>query len=339
MFGSAILRLTGAYLGILMAISFAFSVAVYQVSVAALDESLHLQVRAIQEQPRFRVLARPFNLDQLIEEQLIEGRQRIMVNLFGANIIVLVAGGAASYWFAGRTLRPIERALEAQTRFTADASHELRTPLASMRAEIEVALRDKKLSIKEARELLQSNLEETDRLHHLAQGLLTLSKYQTGEQVPMSDVSLKVVAEEARERLGGKIAKAKIMIQGEATITGDRESLISLFVILLDNAIKYSDPPAEVTVDIKKQGRKAHMTVTDNGKGINAADIPHIFDRFYRGDSSRSKLTKGYGLGLSIAQQVVEMHQGAISVKSQIGKGTTMSISLPTSPAKKNLPL
>lgn len=339
MLRSALVRLTLAYLAILMAISFAFSVAVYQVSVDALDESLRLQARAITEQPRFRLLPRTYDLTPLIEEQLDEGRRRITFNLIGANLVVLLIGGAGSYWLAGRTLRPIEAALEAQTRFVADASHELRTPLAAMKAETEVALRDKKLTLSEARTLLESNLEETEKLHQLANGLLTLSRYQTGEHIPMEELSMRAVVKEASDRLSGALAGASLHVGGDAALVGDRESLVSLVMILLDNGLKYSQDKPELKVEIKQQGRKAVITVRDKGQGIKAADLPYIFDRFYRGDSSRSKATDGYGLGLSIAQQIAEMHHGLVSAKSRPKQGTTMTIVLPLAQPKKSFPV
>lgn len=342
MFRSALVKLTVAYLGILMVISLGFSLAVYHVSVNALDESLRLQIEAIERQPRFRILPPSIDLQRIHDEQLKEGRERILIDLLIANFIVLVAGGFGSYWLAGRTLKPIEEALEAQSRFTADASHELRTPLTAMRTEIEVALRDKKLKLEDARRLLGSNLEEIDKLRQLANGLLTLSWYQSGDSVSFTAVDVKGVADEAVQRLAGaaKAARATVKVEGESIqVMGERESLIALVTVLVDNAIKYGSGKPRVGVRVRKVGRRAVLAVTDNGVGIAKADQAKIFDRFYRADSSRSKRTDGYGLGLSIARQIVDMHHGDIQVESEPKKGTTMTVSLPVTQPKNALPV
>lgn len=325
-----------------MIISAGFSAAVYQVSVNALDESLRLQIEAIQRQPRFRVLQAPINFDQIYDEQLANGRQRIFFNLLGVNVVVLLLGGAGSYWLAGRTLRPIEEALEGQRRFTADASHELRTPLTAMRTEIEVALRDKGLKLGAAQGLLNSNLEEIDKLRSLADSLLTLSKYQSDGVVEFHAVELREVVDAAVGRLGGMIKQASATVHvggGNVALKGDQDSLVALVVILVENSLKYSRGKPQINVEISKTGRRAEITVKDNGAGIAAGDLPKIFDRFYRADSSRSKATTGYGLGLSIARQITDMHRGTIAATSEPKKGTTVMVSLPLSQPKQSLPL
>lgn len=334
MFKSSVIKLSAAYLAILMLICIFFSIMVYRVSTDSLEESFQRQTRALQ--PRFGPLPRE-EFEQLRNEQLAEGRSRIIMNLFGTNVLILVLGGAGSYLLAQRTLRPIEEALDAQSRFTADASHELRTPLTAMRTEIEVALRDKKLKVGEARELLDSNLEEIDKLRELASGLLTLSRQQNGDAIPFSELQLNTIAREAQERLSGVIAKTNTVIKTESDVeypvTGDRESLIRLFVILLDNAIKYSKETPNILISIKQDSRKAVVQIKDEGIGIKASDLPHIFNRFYRADTSRSKSTEGYGLGLSIAKQIVDRHKGSINVSSTPGEGSLITVSLPIKPA------
>lgn len=342
MFRSALLRLTVAYLGILMIISIGFSAAVYQVSLNALDESLRLQIQAIERQPRFRLLPNSINFEQIHDEQLANGQQRIFFNLLGVNLVVLLLGGAGSYWLAGRTLRPIEEALETQRRFTADASHELRTPLTAMRTEIEVALRDKKLKLDGAKGLLSSNLEEIDKLRSLADSLLTLSKYQSDGVVEFSKVELLDAVHAAVGRLDGmaKTAGATVKVTGDkVALRGDSDSLVALVVILVENALKYGGAKPQIEVSVRKAGRRAEIAVKDNGVGINSKDLPKIFDRFYRADSSRSKSTKGYGLGLSIARQITDMHSGTIVATSNAGKGTIMTVSLPLTQPKQSLPL
>ncbi len=339
---SATTKLTIAYLGILMVISLAFSIVVYRSSVAALEEGFLRQARVFQGQPGFNLGMGPPRLNQIRIEELAQAKQDILIDLLGINVAILVLAGLGSYWLAGRTLRPIEESLEAQSRFTADASHELRTPLTSMQTEIEVALRDKKLTIGEAKNLLESNLEEIAKLRALADGLLSLSRYQSGEQVSFTTVSLKEVSKEAMRRLDGvtQHSQAKLAIDAQdVMIQADFESLVSLLVILIDNAIKYSQAKPEVRLGIRGEGKAALIQVADKGIGIKASDIPHIFDRFFRADTSRSKLTNGYGLGLSIAKQIVQMHNGTIKASSTPSEGTLISVKLPVTQPKTILPV
>lgn len=330
-FHSASLRLTLWYLLIIMVLSTLFSIVLYRVSTQEFSQEAR-RLESLQESPLF--VPRGFNEFRRVRlAQIAESKQRIQVNLVYFNFIILIAGGAASYFLAKRTLEPIQEVLEAQHRFTADASHELRTPLTAMRTEIEVALRDKKLSLEEAKQLLKSNLEEVSKLQSLSAGLLKLAQSDTTTYTAFEPCKLQSITQEAIERVT-PLAKAKhITIETNAaniTIDGDARSLTELLVILLDNAIKYSDENKTVSVTLSKKANQAVLTIRDEGIGIPAADLPHVFNRFYRADVSRSKhRAEGYGLGLSIAQKIVASHNGTITVKSTMGKGSTFTITLP----------
>lgn len=190
------LRLTVWYVAILMSLSLAFSVWVYNEAMMELRAGFNGPV-AQRLQDKYGPL--PYDVWlQVINQQYTVSQQRLVGQLVILNIGVLVVGAAASYWLARRTMRPIEESLEAQNRFTADASHELRTPLAAMKTEIEVSLRDPTLTKGEMRELLQSNLEEIDRLSDLAQGLLTLARQTDKPQV--TPLAVKPVVIEAMKR-------------------------------------------------------------------------------------------------------------------------------------------
>jgi len=236
------------------------------------------------------------------------------------NVAVLVIGGAASLYMARRTLGPIEQAMEAQARFTADASHELRTPLTAMQTEIEVALRDKNMSAQEGRELLASNLEEVNKLRSLSNGLLALANQDKENFVP-KPVSTKTILNAATSRTAKAATQKQITIDNRAdnlSVHGDHDGLTQLFAILLDNAIKYSPVGTNIEITSTVKGSNAHISVADHGDGIKPEDLPHIFDRLYRADRSRSKeQIDGYGLGLSIAKKIVELHKGAIDVTSK----------------------
>jgi two-component system sensor histidine kinase CiaH len=326
MFHSAALKLTLWYLAIIMALAIGLSVIIYHLASNELAANTRRQVNFFNNE-----LA-PNDFDRyssLRRQQLENGIQRLRGNLVAFNIMVLAAGGAASYALARRTLLPIEDALENQKRFTGDASHELRTPLSIMQTENEVALRNPALTKADAVKQLKSNLEEVSKLKALSEGLLRLTSIDSldGFNKP---VGLKGVVEQAVERQHKSAAAKKIKIQsdlGEITARGDHESLVELVSLLLDNAIKYSPSGSQIMIRAWRRGRNAFISVMDEGQGIGAENLPHIFERFYQTDQSRGR-HRGYGLGLSIAKRIVEVHGGGIEVKSAQGKGSTFTVSL-----------
>ncbi len=330
MFRSATFRLTLWYLVIIMIISVIFSVAIYELSTRELRASLHRQAIIYQTLPWYRSGPTGYPV-QSLDQQLKTAKNRLQFNLVLLNLAILAGAGGAGYLLARRTLRPIETALDVQSRFTADASHELRTPLTAMRTEIEVALRDAKLPPDQARGLLASNLEEITKLEALSAGLLKLAQH--GGNLPLEPCSAEDVAAEAVARLEKALEQRNITIDNKVKdiqVLGDQQSLVDLVAILLDNAIKYS--PSKSTIELASgvRGRQGYISVRDHGKGIKASDVPHIFDRFYRADTSRNKeQVSGYGLGLSIAKQIAEAHKGSIEVRSQAGKGSTFALLLP----------
>lgn len=178
-------------------------------------------------------------------------------------------------------------------------------------------------------ELLESNLDEVGRLRSLTDRLLLLSNLKSIELAP---TALDDVATEAINRVI-PMAQAK-HIGIESTIrkqqaSANAELLTDTLVILLDNAIKYSPKKSAVTISAKEQGKHILVEVADNGPGIAAEDLPHIFNRFYRADSSRSKENiEGHGLGLSIAKRSIEAMDGTITAASETGKGTTFTLHL-----------
>lgn len=322
LFESAALKLTLAYLLVIMLISITFSAIIYGLSARELEGDF-----ATSNGPNGRTLI--LNLDiyeSLRQERIAVAKGRLIGNLVLLNILTLGIGGAAAYLLARRTMLPIKNAMEEQTRFTGDASHELRTPLAAMRSEIEVALRDDRLKLAEARALLASNLEEVVSLQGLSDRLLQLSG---NESLPLTAVPLAGVVETALSRTAVAAEAKRVAVRSDVpsvSVRADRESLTDLLVILLDNAVKYSESGGEVTVSANPQGRWVMVAVVDQGIGIAAEDLPHVFDRFYRGDGARGR--SGYGLGLSIAQRIAEQHQTRIQVVSKSGKGSRFSVRL-----------
>ena len=334
MFTSASLKLTVWYLAFIMAISLFFSWSIYVASTREVRAGF-----AQQSISYHGVVLRQAVPDPEVEDWRLQQveliKQRIWFNLLVLNVGVFVLGGCMSYLLARNTLKPIEQAMEAQSRFTADASHELRTPLTAMKTEIEVAMRHNKLPASEARELLKSNLEEIGKLEALSSGLLRLSQYQNGpRQEAWRSVDMAAVVLEAVNRLEAPAGVAGVHLDasavGPAGVEGEPDSLRELVVILLDNAIKYSHPNTDIVLSLAARSGQAVLVVSDHGVGMKAADLPHIFDRFYRADASRSRgKSGGYGLGLAIARQIVTTHHGEIGVTSLLGEGSVFTVSIP----------
>ena len=337
-------RLTAWYVLVVMIISLMFSAIVYLISFHEISIFNTNQSMALRHLPQVRIapddIGPGFDIqgfEDLRQTQLNALKDKMVRNLILTNLIILVLAALASYNFARITLQPIEEIMDLQNRFTADASHELRTPLAAIGLETEVALRDKKFNLPEAKKLLKSNLEEIEKLERLANGLLELAQYQTiqtnpiqmeYEIMPLREIVDEVVAKVVPLAQAKKI---KIIPQvKDSFIKCDKNRIVELMTILLDNAVKYSPESKKIWVKTEIARKYALISVQDQGVGIKASDIPYIFNRFYRADQSRSKEKyAGYGLGLSIAKQIVELHHGEIKVESLIGKGTTFTIKLP----------
>jgi signal transduction histidine kinase len=258
-------------------------------------------------------------------------RDRLNQEFIIINLISLAVAGCLSYWFAGRTLKPIEEAHEAQARFAADASHELRTPLTNIRLENEVFLRQRHFSEREAREILTSNLEEVQRLEGLSGNLLALTQYGN-VQLKLHTISIaktvSEVVELARKTAESKKATFKIDVP-KAKVVGNHESLIQLLGILIDNAVKYGPPEGEVNISGGKQDNYYLLAVQDRGPGIAEEDLPYIFDRLYRGDKARSSKVGGFGLGLSLAKAIADASKLELIAQNIPEGGASFIVKIP----------
>ena len=335
LFSSATLKLTLSYLGIMAAICLMFSAAIYHFAGDELQHSLYRQSQRISNEfpgfdfdPALRP-ARDFN----------EGSHHILLNLLYFNIAVLIMAGFASYGLARWTLRPIQESHEQQERFTADVSHELRTPLTSLKTTSEVALLDSAASKMSLKKALESNLEDATKLELLVNNLLRLTRLEATElQQHFTSVNLSAVADHAVSGLRDAAAAKSIAIVNtvpkQITALGDQPSLEQLLTILIDNAVKYSAPGGSVELSAEKVDNKAIITLVDHGAGIAKADLLHVFERFYRADSARSGGEHaGFGLGLSIAKHIADVHNGRLQLTSQPGVGTTAHLELPAAKA------
>jgi OmpR-family two-component system manganese-sensing sensor histidine kinase len=339
MFRSARIKLTCWYLLVIVMICILFSAAIYR----GVDVELTNRFNNIEKQiyllPRIMLrtqlrLKDWLNIRNILLNDLQVAKRRLLINLMFANGFIIVLSAIGGYFLAGKTLKPIEEMVKEQNRFVADASHELRTPLASLKTSTEVALRNKKTKLSEAREVLESNLEDAASLQLLSDRLLSLVQYQKGasnlvfEKVKIKDAvknACKKIAPVARE----KKIKIKMDIQ-DGSLKADRMGLQEMMTTIMDNSVKYTPIGGKVEVSSRTDVRKMIIKVSDTGIGIDKRYIPYIFDRFYRVDQSRSKSkTPGFGLGLSIAKRIVELHGGSIEVASIKGKGSVFTIKLP----------
>jgi heavy metal sensor kinase len=227
----------------------------------------------------------------------------------------------------------LERSFTEVRRFTADASHELRTPLTALRTEVEVAL-SKPAEAVDRQNLLGSILEECERLTRLTEQLLALAREDGGiiQQVyqPLDLTALILAVVETMRPLA-EAKELRLHQQGvdSMIMRGDEVRLRQVFYNLLDNAIKYTPEKGEIDVNLERRGHEAIVVLRDTGIGIPAEHLPHVFERFYRVDKSRSRAEGGTGLGLSIAHRIVTAHGGRIELDSAPGRGTLCTVALP----------
>lgn len=333
MFKSTTLRLTGWYLMILMSVSIIFSIIIFQVATSEIG----MRLERFQSNMEGSINIAPQN-NRIIDLRTLEinkTKANLSLELFYINLIVLAAGGFGSYYLARRSLQPIERAHEAQSRFTSDASHELRTPLAVMKMEIEVALKDKNMTKEELQEILSSNLEEVDKLSKLSEMLLSLSKLEH-DKLPLKAIDLSKIARKIVEDFN--LSDSRLTINGPKKLlaNGNETAIADLIKILTDNALKYSPNDSQILIELSKDSKGPRFDITNSGSGISPEKINNIFDRFYRADTSRTGGGKnGYGLGLALAKNIVELHDGELSVDSVVNKNTTFTFIL-QSPVKQS---
>jgi heavy metal sensor kinase len=230
------------------------------------------------------------------------------------------------------TFARLEAAFERQRQFTADAAHELRTPLAVMISETQTALARPRCA-DEYRETVEGCLDTSQQMRRLTESLLTLSRFDGGnDPEPRTQVDLRQAVRTVIERLS-PLARAKgIAIRADlsaASVLSSPDRMSQVITNLLTNAIDYNRPGGEVAVSTATASGSALLIVADTGVGIAEADLPFIFDRFYRVDRSRSRAEGHTGLGLAICKAIVEAEGGAIEAESKLNAGTTFTIRFP----------
>lgn len=337
MFQTARLKLTAWYLLIIMMVSLSFSAVIYRTLTSEVERFSRMQRSRIENRLKNTIVI-PFDdgvpppFLSVDDTELVDYiKHRIIITLMFVNSSIFILAGLLGYMLAGRTLKPIAEMVDEQNRFISDASHELRTPLTALKSTLEVNLRDKNLTLNTAKTILKESIDDVNTLQSLSDSLLTLAQYQRQNgHTKFESVDVTNLLSDAIKQVTplAKLKHISIHLQAnKAKIRGVRYSLLDLFVILLDNAVKYTKHNGEIRICVAYKNNRTIISVQDTGIGIAPNDIPHIFDRFYRADAARTKKSKdGYGLGLSIAKKIVETHHGDIDVVSTRGAGSTFTV-------------
>lgn len=246
--------------------------------------------------------------------------------------LLLLGIPALTYFLTGETLAPVQKAHAREKQFLTDASHDLRTPLSILSSQMEVTLK-KDRTKKEYKKIMQSNKEEVDDLVALTENLLFIARQSNNyqavqkEEVDITNLLVERIVTFQQVAKQKKLNLLFIPPKQSIVILGNPQLLKRLFTSILDNAVKYTASGGKIIVELRHHNQSAIVSFVDTGIGIPSVEQEKVFDRFYRADQARSQ--KGYGLGLSIAKQIVEYHNGKINLYSKVGKGTTITLTFP----------
>jgi two-component system, OmpR family, sensor histidine kinase ArlS len=223
----------------------------------------------------------------------------------------------------------LDRTFERQKQFVADASHELKTPLTVISSYAGMLKRWGRDDENVRDEAIEAISNEAQRLQNLTKSMLMLAQAEQEDWLKVESFDLVQLADETADMLHMTFQRMIRVHTGkqDVRLNGDKDKIRQLLVILLDNAIKYSKEAIDITLSVSKG--VVRVSVADKGIGIPDDEMPFLFERFFRVDGARSRSTGGSGLGLSIAQRIVELHEGQIDVFSKLGKGTTITVALP----------
>jgi signal transduction histidine kinase len=224
----------------------------------------------------------------------------------------------------------VAHALEVQRDFVADVSHELRTPLTTVRGNLALLRRRPPIPYLEREDILKDLTGESERLIRLVNDLLILARADTGRTLDCEPVSVRPLIDDICRQTRLLETGREVTCHGmdESTALGNHDALKQVLLILLDNALKHAE--GTVRISLAEHNGQVEIGVQDSGPGMSPALCKRVFDRFYRGDTSRS--TPGFGLGLSIAKELVEAQHGSIAVHSQVGQGSTFTVRVPRLP-------
>lgn len=289
--------------------------------------------RIVLRQDFGNVVPRTLSLQEkkIIIAQVRELRSRSLLDLLIIDLVTLLVGGALSYFLAGKTLAPIQKNMVTQKLFIADASHELKSPITSIQTACEVVLRSSTKTKDDYKKVLEQVHEQSQRLGRLVDDLLLLSVLDTAHVKKIAQqCSLSQIVGDQVEIMKPVFMTADIAVKEFITsnviIWGDADKLQQLVVILLDNALKFTPSKGKITIQVKSIPQP-ELRIEDTGIGISQEKQKSIFRRFYQGDPSHTG--QGAGLGLAIAESIMNLHKGKIGVKSTEGKGSIFTCVFP----------
>ena len=267
---------------------------------------------------------------------LYSGLQKATYALVVLGVLALILASIIGHIMAGRAIIPMKEAYEKQKQFASDASHELRTPLAIVMASADLLLADKSITNPILREVIEDLKSEVKKMSKLVSDLLTIARSDNDAmKIKIQKLDLGDLLEQNVRMMTPLAEKKGVELSGvnliKCYIQGDEQKIKQLILILVDNAIKYTPAEGKVFVTIESaDDEKIIFSVQDSGIGIAPEDQERIFERFYRVDKARSREMGGNGLGLSIATEILKIHEGKISVQSELGVGTKFIVELKT---------
>jgi len=269
-------------------------------------------------------------------EEIDNSLKNIIVSFSLIIPFIIIVTGLASYKLANVAISPIEKSYRELKQFTEDASHELKTPITAIKANIDVALSKDVKETTYYREKLMVINDSVNRMANIITSMLHLSKMDSGSyEFKKEKTNLSTLLKEIKTRFSDSALQKNISLNidsKDVDLETNKDALEEILDIVVENAINFNKPNGEVRIVAEPNGENTKICVEDTGVGIGKEDLPHIFDRFYRGEKSRSRETGGAGLGLSIAYNLAKAIGANIEVKSKEGVGSTFTIIIPGGP-------
>lgn len=329
MYRAAVIKLTIYYVALLTGLAVVFSTTLYFVNHEEIAAGLESQVQKYDQNGDSDKDSR-----QIYSSILDQRSRNFAIRVFYYDIIFVLASIVVSNMLARETLKPLKKAHEDQIKFAAEASHQLRTPLQNMQLSTEVALQDtNNATKKDYSEALKQNLKDIKSLNGLTDRLLSIGRdHFLISRLSRQRVDIKTVLKSAITELDSLAEKNKvnIVLDGHKSLaTVDKVAITQAFRILIENAINYSKPNSMVEISMLNQYGKVIVKVIDHGIGIKGSDLKRIFKPFYRSTDPQTQNVYGYGLGLPLAKQIIELHRGKITVISRYGEGSVFTVYLP----------
>jgi len=326
------MKLTAQYVLLTMLLCIVFSVVFYGFATRELREGLHNQYHTLSANDHDGDNVGD-SQDNISGPELHTRSRNLKADLITFNALVLLVSISLGYLLARRTLKPIEEAHDMQVRFTAEASHELRTPITAMKADTESILMERQPSPKLLRQGLESNLKDIERLERLSKHLLSMARDKSSAKQNLEQVDVKALLQQVIHDVERVHKDKKLQVNSSlksAVVYADPVAMEQLFSIIIDNAMKYSRLKGTVRITVRVESGQILVTVKDEGIGIAPDDIPHVFEHFYRSKTALSSdFASGYGLGLPLAHDIVELYKGVLTIESFESYGTKVTIKLP----------